>query len=67
MEVAVSGAEVTLTGTVSDRYAKRRAEDLADDISGVKNVQNSIRVQQTPLSTSLSASSTAATGFGSKG
>ncbi len=44
IEVAVKGAEVTLSGTVDSRRAKRRAEDLADDVSGVKHVQNDLRV-----------------------
>jgi len=43
VEVAVSDGEVTLSGTVEDRRAKRRAEDCADDISGVKHVQNNLR------------------------
>jgi osmotically-inducible protein OsmY len=44
VEVAVEGGEVTLTGTVSQRGDKRRAEDLADNVSGVKHVQNNLRV-----------------------
>lgn len=47
IEVSVSDGEVTLIGTVENRIDKRRAEDLADDISGVKNVQNQLRVKQT--------------------
>jgi osmotically-inducible protein OsmY len=47
IEVTVSNGEVTLSGTVENRIDKRRAEDLAEDISGVKNVQNQLRVQQT--------------------
>jgi osmotically-inducible protein OsmY len=47
IEVTVSSGEVTLTGTVENRIDKRRAEDLAEDISGVKNVQNQLRVKQT--------------------
>lgn len=43
IEVAVDDGEVTLTGTVEDRRAKRRAEDLADDVTGVKHVQNNLR------------------------
>lgn len=43
IEVAVQDGEVTLTGTVEDRRAKRRAEDLADDVTGVKHVQNNLR------------------------
>ena len=36
--------EVTLNGTVDSRSAKRRAEDIVHDISGVKHVQNNLRV-----------------------
>ena len=44
IEVTVSNAEVTLTGTVNNRWEKRRAEDIAEGISGVKNVENRIKV-----------------------
>lgn len=47
IEVAVSGGEITLNGTVASRDQKRRAEDLADDVSGVKHVQNNLRVEDT--------------------
>lgn len=47
IEVTVSNGEVTLTGTVDHRSTKRRAEDLAESVSGVKNVENRIRVGQT--------------------
>ena len=43
--VAVSDGEVTLTGTVHGREDKRRAEDVAESVSGVKHVQNNLRVQ----------------------
>ena len=46
IEVNVENGEVTLTGTVHHRNAKRRAEDLAELVSGVTNVENRIRVQQ---------------------
>jgi osmotically-inducible protein OsmY len=46
IEVTVSSGEVTLNGTVNSRYEKRHAEDIADHISGVKHVQNNLRVQQ---------------------
>ncbi|WP_046864990.1 BON domain-containing protein [Microvirga massiliensis] len=46
VEVQVSGCEVTLSGTVDSREAKRRAEDIAERVSGVKHVQNNLRVQQ---------------------
>ena len=46
IEVQVSQCEVTLTGTVNGREDKRRAEDIAEQVSGVKHVQNNLRVQQ---------------------
>ena len=45
IEVQVSKCEVTLTGSVDTRDDKRRAEDIAEQVSGVKNVQNNLRVQ----------------------
>ncbi|MDM7921135.1 MAG: BON domain-containing protein [Pyrinomonadaceae bacterium] len=45
IEVEVKSGEVTLRGEVDDRNAKRRAEDLAESCSGVKNVQNSLRIK----------------------
>ncbi len=42
--VLVKESEVTLSGFVSSRYDKRRAEDIAEDISGVRHVQNNLRV-----------------------
>jgi osmotically-inducible protein OsmY len=44
IEVTVSNGEVTLSGSVRDRWDKRRAEDLAEEIAGVRDVHNSIRV-----------------------
>ncbi|WP_207456425.1 BON domain-containing protein [Azospirillum sp. SYSU D00513] len=46
VDVSVSGGEVTLSGTVDHRDAKRRAEDIAESVSGVRHVQNNLRVQQ---------------------
>jgi hypothetical protein len=46
IEVAVTSGEVILSGTVDSRQAKRIAEDIAESISGVKEVQNQIRVVQ---------------------
>ncbi len=43
--VTCSDNEITLDGTVDSRSAKRRAEDVADDVSGVKHVQNNLRVE----------------------
>ncbi len=44
IEVQVRNGEVTLTGTVRDRWAKRQAEDVAESVMGVKDVMNQIRV-----------------------
>jgi osmotically-inducible protein OsmY len=46
IEVEVSSCEVTLSGEVASRSDKRRAEDIAEDISGVTNVQNNLRVRR---------------------
>jgi hypothetical protein len=45
VEVRVENGEVTLSGTVRSRGDKRLAEDIADDVSGVRHVQNNLRVQ----------------------
>jgi hypothetical protein len=45
IEVQVKDGEVTLTGTVDDRHTKRLAEDVADSVSGVKQVHNQIRLE----------------------
>lgn len=47
LSVEVTGGDVTLSGTVESRYEKRLAEDIAEDVSGVKNVENRIRVSTT--------------------
>jgi hypothetical protein len=44
VEVAVSDGEVTLTGVVNSRGEKRRAEDLVEDVHGVRDVHNNLRV-----------------------
>lgn len=46
IEVSVQKGEVTLTGTVPDRFSKRRAEDLVENVSGVTNVENRLRVSK---------------------
>lgn len=45
IDVTVEQGEVRLAGTVRDRRAKRRAEDLAEDVMGVRDVMNQVRVQ----------------------
>lgn len=46
IEVRVDKGEVVLSGSVPDRWMKRCAEDCVEGLSGVKDVQNQIRVQQ---------------------
>jgi osmotically-inducible protein OsmY len=58
IEVTVSGTEVTLTGTVTSRDQRRRAEDIAESVSGVTHVQNNLRVKHPDQSQSGSGTST---------
>jgi osmotically-inducible protein OsmY len=51
IEVTVTSGEVILSGTVNDRYEKRVAEECAERVSGVVNVENRIRLQQQPQGT----------------
>ena len=44
IEVTVKDGEVTLAGKVPERYMKRMAEDCVEGISGVKDVQNQLKV-----------------------
>ena len=46
VQVTVQGGEVTLDGTVSSRQQKRHAEDCVYDVSGVKHVQNNLRIEE---------------------
>jgi len=45
LEVRCENGEIVLTGTVSDRMQKRRAELIAERVDGVRDVHNQIRVQ----------------------
>ncbi len=45
VECRVQTGEVTLTGWVDSRAAKRAAEDLAEDVHGVREVHNQLRVR----------------------
>lgn len=50
IEVTVKNGEVTLTGSVDDRQSKRMAEECVENLSGVKDVQNQLRVGSTMTS-----------------
>jgi hypothetical protein len=47
--VSVSDAEVILEGTVADRRAKLRAENIARSVSGVREVHNQLEVHKSAL------------------
>ncbi len=61
IEVAVEKAEVTLSGTIDSREDKRRAEDIAEAVSGVKHVQNNLRVRDNDSSSGSRTSKAKAT------
>ena len=46
INVEIKDNEVILTGTVTSREEKRRAEDLVESVYGVQNVENRIRVNK---------------------
>ena len=46
IEVQVRGGEVTLAGRVRTRDDRRRAEDIAEGVSGVGHVQNNLRADE---------------------
>ena len=45
IEVTCEDCEIVLTGTVDTKEEKRRAEDIAERVSGVKNVENRLKVK----------------------
>jgi hypothetical protein len=47
--VIVKSGEVVLEGTVSDRHSKHRAEDIAESVSGVREVTNHLRAKKNLL------------------
>jgi osmotically-inducible protein OsmY len=61
MEVKVSKGEVTLTGSVDSRWAKRLAEDLVEACPGVRDVMNHLRVPSESHGTPPASGSTADT------
>lgn len=58
IEVSVTSGEVQLSGTVGDRQSKRLAEDCVEDVSGVKHVQNNLRVSTSGSTSMLGDSDT---------
>ena len=62
IEVTVKECEVTLSGTVNSREDKRRAEDLIERISGVRDVHNTMRVSSEQRGTTEQRTSGASEG-----
>jgi hypothetical protein len=52
ISVSVANGEVTLDGTVDTRHMKRLAEDISEQVPGVVDVHNGIRVKK-PILTEL--------------
>ena len=46
VEVVVNNSEVTLSGVVTSRGQKRYAEDIVEDVTGVREVHNNLRVSR---------------------
>jgi osmotically-inducible protein OsmY len=59
IEIKVSDGEVTMSGTVQDREDKWRAEQLAESIPGVRDVNNTIRSKRGGSEQSSSANNDA--------
>jgi len=46
IDIQVSNGEVTLAGAVEDRHQKRLAEDITENVSGIREVNNQLRVSK---------------------
>lgn len=55
VEVTVADGDVTLSGTVRSREDKKRAEALAESVTGVDNVQNNLRIDRGTGATATTA------------
>lgn len=58
IDVSVDNGEVKLSGTVDSKMAKRRAEDCVEEITGVKEVNNELKVKKTTDTTGYDSMST---------
>jgi osmotically-inducible protein OsmY len=54
INIHVADGDVVLSGSVPDRQSKRRAEDVVESVTGVKNVENRIRVMQEDMNQAAS-------------
>ena len=46
IDIEVNAGEIVLSGSVESRYEKRLAEDVVEAVSGVKHVENRLRVNR---------------------
>lgn len=46
IDVRVENGEVTLSGTVDERRTRRLAEEIIEDLPGVRDVRNELRINQ---------------------
>jgi hypothetical protein len=53
IEVTVKEGMVNLRGSVSDKWMKRRAEDCAEEVSGVREVRNDLEVRRESSTSSM--------------
>ena len=69
IDVTVDNREVTLTGTVNSRWEKRHAEDVVESVSGVKDVENRLKVSSnTNTGTGITGTGSGSLGtFGTSG
>ena len=49
IQVKTDGGVVTLSGKVANESEKSRAEDLAEDVEGVKRVDNNLVIARAPV------------------
>ncbi|MFC5797214.1 BON domain-containing protein [Sphingopyxis terrae] len=45
LDVRVAAGEVSLSGAVDSRQSRRRAEDIAEAVRGVRHVRSDLRIQ----------------------
>ena len=46
IDIHVAQGNVVLSGTVEDRQSKRLAEDIIESVSGVQNIENTLKVRK---------------------
>lgn len=64
IELTVEDGVVTLTGTVDERHTKRLVEDVIENLPGVKDVSNQLRISHGRLDEALEDFSARGTGSG---